>query len=328
MHPFSHQRDATIASLGEVRLLERMRAWLGPCAPPSPEGMGDDCAILPIALGAGALLTTDAVSFGHHFDASTTPEAAGAKLIKRNLSDLAAMGGEPGSALLTLLCGPDLRLDWLERFVRGARERCSRHGIAVVGGDVSEVATGAFSAVLAQTGRAARAVLRSGAGAGDRLYVTGDLGGALAGKHLDFEPRLAEGAWLAARAECTAMIDLTDGLAKDLPAIVPDGLQARVDPDAVPIAAAAREAARASGRPALDHAFADGEDYELLFTARNDGSDALETAWAKAFPKTPLHAIGRMARRAKEGPAIADGEGAPLPYLRGFEHLRSGPDPA
>lgn len=285
--------------------------------------MGDDCAVFEPLSGCSQILTTDSVSYGQHFDASVSPEEAGAKLIKRNLSDIAAMGGRPGPALLNLLCGPDLSLAWLERFVAGIRSTCLHYGVTIVGGDVSELAPGQFTASLSLIGTTSAAPkLRSTAGEGDLIYVTGTLGGSILSKHYAFEPRLKEGQWLALRPECTAMMDLTDGLGKDLAALIPQDCAASIEIDHLPISADAKKVAQQSGEDPAQHAFSDGEDYELLFTlsAKADVG-TFESEWRQAFPNLPIRRIGRLL--ASDGSTLyydaATGE--PLDWKAGFEHF-------
>lgn len=323
--PFTSDAQDRVDSIGENRLIARIAQWLVPVNPPAPRGIGDDCAVIhPPTLEDGSqLLTTDVITYGHHFDDSVSPEDAGSKLIRRNLSDIAAMGGRPGPALLTLLCGPDLSLSWLERFFNGARRDCEHFGVEVVGGDVSALQPGNFSAVLTQTGYARHPVQRTGARPGDRIYVTGSLGGSVMGKHCHFEPRLAEGLWLANRSGISSMMDLSDGLAKDLPALVPVGCHAGVNLNRVPCSPAAAELSEKSGDPPLKHAFCDGEDYELLFTYSEDRDPGnLEQEWAERFPDLPLTAIGSILAGSENGTIIDAGTGRPLPWTHGFEHFR------
>ena len=108
MHPLTQRRRDSVAALGEQQLIRAIQTWLGPASPRSPFGIGDDCAVLPASRGR-QLLTVDPVIFGRHFDATVPPRAVGAKLLKRNLSDLAAMGGRPTSAVLALT---PLWLNW------------------------------------------------------------------------------------------------------------------------------------------------------------------------------------------------------------------------
>lgn len=323
-YPFSGEADdsETLAHCGESRLIERLKVWLAEVSPPSPHGIGDDCALVDLPAGQRQILTTDNVTWGQHIDGRVSPAQAGAKLIKRNLSDIAAMGGSPGPALLTLLCGPNLTMTWLEAFVSGIRETCLHYKVAIVGGDVSELAPGHFSAGLAQTGYVGEHYkLRSTASIGDHLYVTGRLGGSILGKHYSFEPRLREGRWLAARQDCSAMMDLTDGLGKDLGAVLPPGAAAALNLAQIPIDPAARELAQRTGKSEIEHAFCDGEDYELLFCCdRSFDPSAFERDWLKTFPELGIHRIGTIQRY--QGARYFDADsGEPLNFQSGFQHF-------
>ena len=323
-HPFSthHQDPDTLARCGERHVIERLRSWLAQVSQPSPQGIGDDCAIIDLPQRKRQILTTDAVTWGQHFDERVSAAEAGAKLIKRNLSDIAAMGGDPGPALLTLMSGPDLSLRWLESFIAGVREACLTYGVQIVGGDVSELDAGHFSAGLALTGYVGEHYkLRSTAAVGDHIYVTGQLGGSILGKHYNFEPRLREGSWLASRSDCTAMMDLTDGLAKDLGALLPENSSAAIVPAKLPISAAAAEQSRTTGRTAIEHAFCDGEDYELLFCCSASADTiAFEADWDDAFPKLEIRRIGQITTPG--GSRYLDAStGKPLGYSSGFEHF-------
>src|ERR1700722_1817622 len=147
MSPFTRRPSLSVAALGEERLIAAIRRWLGPASPPTPFGIGDDCAVLPAARGR-QLLTIDPVIYGRHFDGSVPPAAVGAKLLKRNLSDIAAMGGRPVAAVVALTLDPRVSLAWLEKFYRGLAAAARRHGVAIVGGDVAE-AEGVLAASLA-----------------------------------------------------------------------------------------------------------------------------------------------------------------------------------
>ncbi len=319
MAVFTDQPEQSLAALGEVRLIKLIGEWLGPVSPESPEGMGDDCAVHPPAKGRQELLTTDSLTYGQHFDGTLGAADAGAKLIKRNLSDIAAMGGAPGPALLNLLSGPNLSVRWLEDFVRGVSETSAKYGVTIVGGDVSALGAGQFSAVLTLTGTVEDPLLRTGASEGDTIYVTGTLGGSILKKHYAFEPRLDEGRWLHARGNCTAAMDLTDGLAKDLPELVPNGNAAWLDLTAIPIS----DDAKQLGDDPLARAFCDGEDYELLFTVSDSmDADAFEAAWAGQFPETPLSKIGRVGSKKTEAALVDAATGEALPWTHGFEHLK------
>lgn len=318
MKIFEHHNDSSIASLGEAKLIQRIAHWLGSASPEAPEGMGDDCAVHNSESNRKQLLTTDSLTYGQHFDDSIRAEDAGSKLIKRNLSDIAAMGGTPDRALLNLLCGPNLSVDWLEAFIGGIRKTCEQYAVKIVGGDISALQPGQFSAVLMQTGHLTEPVLRSGSSKGDSIYVTGTLGGSILKKHYAFEPRLAEGRWLAGNGACSAMMDITDGLAKDLPQLIPDNYSAWIHLTAIPLS---NDAQQLSGDP-MQHAFCDGEDYELLFTTKqNVDHKEFERSWQIQFPEVKLSKIGTIGPQADDAACIDASTQKALPWQEGFEHL-------
>lgn len=264
-------------------------------------GAGDDCAVVRPS-GDRAhdwLLKSDPVIEGVHFESAAAARAVGHKALGRVLSDVAAMGGEPLWAVVDLVLRGGRDAGWAAAAYAGLAGLARRAGVAVVGGDTSRGP--ARELHVFAVGRVARgtAVLRSGARAGHVLFVTGRLGGSLAGRHLRFEPRLAEGAWLRASGWATAMMDVSDGLAADVPRLAAASrCGARLRQEALPVSAAARRAAARDGIPAWRHALDDGEDFELLFTVRPESAEALERAWRRRFD-TPCTRIGVMtARRA------------------------------
>lgn len=309
MHPFTTRHEDSIAAWGEERLIVAIRRWLGAASPPAPHGIGDDCAVLPAARSP-QLVTVDPVIFGRHFDQSVPPRAVGGKLLKRNLSDIAAMGGRPVAAVVALTLDGRVRQTWLEEFYRGIARVARRHGVAIVGGDVAE-APGVLAASLTLLGVASgpRVVTRRGARIGDWIFVTGELGRSVAtGHHFRFEPRLAEGAWLARRPEVRAMIDVSDGLAKDVWPLTPRGAVPAIAPDRVPRRARAR----------LEAALGEGEDYELLFAvAAEIAPESFRQRWRRAFPRVRLSCLGRFVRPDARPAGALD-----LAEYRGYEHLR------
>ena len=315
MPPFTANPAESVRSLGELGLIAAIRRWLGTASPPSPFGIGDDCAVLP-ASRHRQLVTVDPVVYGEHFDDTIPPRAVAAKLLKRNLSDIAAMGGRPRTAVIALALDESVSTRWLEQFYRGLAATARTYAVTIVGGDITRQ-KGGLAATLTLIGEVngSRVLTRKGAKPGDWIYVTGTLGGSILGHHHRFVPRLAEGAWLAARREVRSLMDISDGLAKDLPALTPPGTTPSLCPPAIPVSAAARTLARRDGRSALDHAMSDGEDFELLFSiaARAD-RPAFETAWRKKF-RTRLTCIGRFTRSIEVG-------ALPLGDFNGYEHLR------
>ena len=319
---FSEQNEETIAALGESQLIEQIREWLGTANPSAPFGIGDDCAVLQNPKQNQILVTTDSLCLNRHFDRNTPPEKAGAKLIKRNLSDIAAMGGQPSSAVLALLAGPNLSTQWLQQFFDGIRESCLQYEVSLVGGDVTQTEQNHFSAVLTLTGQTQKPMLRSSAKLGHALFVTGTLGGSILGKHLEFSPRLEEGQWLAGQPDCTALMDLTDGLPKDLPQLLPDACCASLDLEQIPLSEAVRSLADQTGKSPLDHAFSDGEDYELLFAVdeKDKPSDFIQR-WQARFPELVIHRIGMIQPKQSEARLIDTSSGEPIPYTQGYEHF-------
>ncbi|OAM90742.1 thiamine-phosphate kinase [Termitidicoccus mucosus] len=321
MSPFDKNNfSETVAALGEERLIVAIRRWLGDATPPAPAGIGDDCAVIPASPRA-QVVTVDPVIHGRHFDDSVPARAVGAKLLKRNLSDLASMGAMPRAAVVALTLPPRTRIRWLEHFYRGLAACARAHKLHIVGGDVAQDDhTLAASLTLIGQPAGGRLLTRGGARAGDWIYVTGTLGGSLSGKHWRFTPRLAEGAWLAAQPEVRCMTDISDGIAKDLRPLAPSGARPALDANTVPVSRAARRAAACDGRTPLDHALADGEDYELAFAiAQRADRDVFARRWKKRFPRLPLTCIGRFVPNQKSLPSGA----IDLTRHHGYEHLRA-----
>jgi len=317
VNPFTTNPAASVAALGERRLIARLREWLGPASPPAPSGIGDDCAVLGGPRGHRLLVTTDPVIYGRHFDDAVSPAGAAEKLLKRNLSDIAAMGGRPRAAVVSLALPRRVSIAWIRAFYRALGRCAGRYGVTIAGGDVTESADllGAFLTLLGEAA-GPRVLTRRGARAGDWIYVTGELGGSLLGKHWRFEPRLAEGRWLVRRQEVRCLMDVSDGLAKDLLELTPAGARPALAAEALPVSRAASVLARRDGRTAVDHALCDGEDFELLFavSAKADCA-AFEKAWRGKFP-TRLTRIGRFFRASERVIGAL-----PLERFHGYAHL-------
>ena len=299
----------TVASMGEDRLVAALLAQLAPAEAGAGvrTGAGDDCAVVR-GPGAGRfqLLKTDCVLEGVHFTAGTPPARVGWKAICRPLSDIAAMGGQPAYALVTLALAAGTSVAYARGIYRGIARAAREFGVVVVGGETARSPGPCFISVcIVGTVPRRKFVLRGGGRVGDRLYVTGRLGGSLpSGRHLRFRPRLAEGQWLVANFKLGAMMDLSDGLAADLPRLArASGTGFRLERDAVP---------RASGC-SVEQALGDGEDYELLFALAAAQAGRLEKRWRRQFPRVPLTAIGELA---------AVGECNGLGEARGYEHFR------
>ncbi len=256
-------------------------------------GIGDDTGVFGVSKG-NLLVTTDAVvDEVDFFSKKIKPEMAGRKALAINLSDIAAMGGTPLAFVITLGVPMNFSEKWLERFYSGMMKLARRHKVLCVGGDM----TGAqqFFASITLIGKAGRrTVTRGGARKGDWVGVTGDLGGSIIAHHFSFEPRLKEGRFLA-DAGVTAMMDISDGLGQDLGHLLKaSGLGVRLKAREIPLSKDAFLQSSKDGIAPLQHAFSDGEDFELLFTVPSSKKDRLELKWRKLFPKVRLSWIGRM----------------------------------
>ncbi len=281
----------TLQEVGEDRLVATLTRAIA-CRGDVQTGIGDDCAVVgnPRAK-RWTLLKTDAVIEGIHFLPGEDPQRVGRKAICRALSDIAAMGGVPEYALITLAAAPAVELAHLQGLYRGLRSAARRFAVDIVGGETSR-SPGPLFVSIALTGwvEPKRCVLRSGGTPGDLLYVTGRLGGSIGGKHLDFHPRLAEGRWLATRHLPSAMMDLSDGLGADLPRMATASRCGfTLHNDRVPCSPGAD----------LQAALADGEDYELLFAINPALAGPMERAWAKQFPKLRLSQIGQLTPKTR-----------------------------
>jgi len=284
-------------------------------------GPGDDCAVINVD-GKNVLLKTDAVVEGVHFTADTPPEKIGRKAIARPLSDIAAMGGRPSHAVVTVGLPEDFDETRLKTIYRGAGEMGEQNGTYIVGGEITRNPVLLISVSLIGHVETDRVLTRKGSRDGDAVFVTGELGGSIAGNHLDFDPRLAEARWLAEQFEIHAMIDLSDGLATDLRYLLGDNLGAELLTPAIPISRAAKERARdnPAGKSALLAALADGEDYELLFTLPSKQAVSLHDDWKTAFPELPLHCIGKIT--SQPGLHLRDDKGIQPFHAQGYDHLQ------
>jgi len=309
-------------------------------------GIGDDCAVLEPTPGALLLATTDLLVEDVHFRRRyATPADIGWKAIAVNLSDIASMGGRPRWALVALACPDDVEPAAVHEFYESARTLADAHDVAIVGGDTSASSAGWIVNVTLLGETTARTLLRRGARPGDVVAVTGTLGRSAAGlallehggtaagldadrataavaAHLRPRPRVAEGRWLAGAAGVTAMMDLSDGLATDLPRLARESaVGARIDLPRVPVDATAQAVARALGADATVWAAGGGEDYELLLTCERAAFDRLADELAGASG-VRLHAIGEVT--TGRDVRFVDGAGAPVAVRAGFEHFRDG----
>ncbi|MGD0139120.1 MAG: thiamine-phosphate kinase [Tepidisphaeraceae bacterium] len=260
-------------------------------------GVGDDLAALKWPADELLLVGVDQVVDGVHFDSSVhSPRQIGRKAMNRNLSDCAAMGCLPAAAVAAVALPRDFSLDRAKQLLEGLRQAGEVFDCPLIGGDTASW-DGKLVLSVTILGRSAggKIVTRAGARPGDGIFVTGPLGGSILGRHLTFEPRVQLGRELAALA--TAMIDLSDGLSRDLAHVCrASGVGAIIDEAAVPIHSDATELSRRDRVSPLQHALNDGEDYELLFTTSADANRGIRVGRITAEPGVFLRDRGGVAR--------------------------------
>ncbi|MEM7148148.1 MAG: thiamine-phosphate kinase [Verrucomicrobiota bacterium] len=264
-------------------------------------GVGDDCAVVRAGKrGWYGLLKTDCVVEGVHYLKETPPGKVGWKAMARCLSDMAAMGGEGRHALVTVVMPGEREVSYVKGLYGGLRKAAAAFGVSIVGGETASARGREAMVSVAMAGEVetGRCVLRSGGKAGDRIYVTGRLGGSIRGKHLRFVPRVEEARWLTKTVPVRAMMDLSDGVAADLPRLADaSGVGYSVEFGAVP-------RTRGCG---VGEALGDGEDFELLFTVSARSGKKLEREWGKRFPKLELSCIGELCGDEKERTDLGSG---------------------
>jgi len=268
--------------LAEKTLIARLRSQVKP-GRGVITGIGDDCAVLRVPSDHDALVTTDFSLEGVHFRREWHPaESIGHRCLTRGLSDIAAMGGEPIAAFVSLALPHDLPHSWVNGFSKGLLKLADNTGVTLAGGDTAQSPHGILADVMVLgSAPKGKAVLRSGAKAGDRIYVSGELGGSAATlnhmmsspkhklnpdyfpKHFWPQPRLTLARILRERGLASAMIDISDGLSTDLNHICEESdVGAEIHADAIPLASIGKH----SHEVDLQFALHGGEDYELLFT--------------------------------------------------------------
>lgn len=322
-----------------MEFLHRLRDAAGPAKGAVRLGIGDDCAVVRPPRGQDLLVTTDFSLEGRHFRRDWhTGTSAGHRCLARGLSDIAAMGGRPLSAFLSLALPTGLRSStggrrWVEDFLRGLLALAEATGTQLSGGDTAAAPGEGVLADIALLGSAPRdrALRRDGARAGDLLYVTGSLGGAAAElrqleakprqfrsakadgthPHLFPAPRLQVGEILLRRGLATAAMDVSDGLSTDVRHLCEEsGLGAVIDAAAIPVHALALKAG--DDGTGLQMALHGGEDYELLFTA------AAGTSMPKKIAGVAIHRIGVMMLGG--GVRLRNGNGECELAVAGWEH--------
>jgi thiamine-monophosphate kinase len=328
-----------IGQLGEFDLIERLLAQLGARGAGLVLGPGDDTAAIVPAPGMLLLATCDCQVEGQHFRLGRgSPEQLGRRLAAANLSDIAAMGGQPKWSLISLCLPPDTEAQFLEQLYRGVAAEFTRFETHLIGGNVARNDRLILDMTLLGEINPDEMLTRSGAMPGDAVLVTGSLGASAAGRavldsggaeapseqallaaHLVPEPRVAAGRSIASTHAAHAMIDVSDGFAQDLGHICKtSACGVAIEASAIPISPATLQAADRLHASALDWALSGGEDYELILTAPSERVPELVRAVAQLG--LALTRVGELLRPEEGRWLIRDGRRTPIPS-EGWQHF-------
>lgn len=300
----------------EFDYIARVRAGVGD-DPRVPLGIGDDAALIRVPPPGECLSTVDMLMEGVDFlMPPATPEQIGRKALAVNLSDIAAMAGQPIACLISLALPRKGGFELGSRIFDAIRALAREYDVAIAGGDTNTW-NGPIVLSITVLGEPTGGgpVMRSGARPEDWIMATGSFGGSIAGRQFDFAPRISEAQILHRTVALHSMIDVSDGLAADLAHLLDaSGTGAILNEFAIPVAPAARQTA--DGQSPLQHALSDGEDFELLFTVSpKDGRKLLE---APPFG-TPLAHLGEIVAGSERRLRRLDGTMIPLPDA-GWKH--------
>ena len=335
-----------VGDIGEEELLSRIKKAFGTELPAHClSGIGDDCAVLRSSGSLLQVVTTDMLVEGVHFLLETTSaECLGHKALAVNISDVAAMGALPRSAFLSLALPRSCELEWFDGFIEGFRELAEKHGMALLGGDLT-ASPSAVTINVCVLGDVEERHLktRGQAEAGDIICVTGTLGDSgtglrllsdaagrssvaasvaktLVDSHLVPTPHVEEGLWLGTQRAVKAMMDVSDGVATDLHRLCSESLVgARIDLERLPLSPEVETVAETLGWDLLKLAIGAGEDYCLLATVENASWDEVATSFEKQFGK-PLFQIGACVEPLGLS-YYRNGEATPCPCT-GYDHFR------
>ena len=305
--------NTQLSQIGEFALI-RLIQKKAPRTRGVVQGIGDDAAVVSFREGRGAsslvLLTTDMMAEGVHFTRRMPARSIGHKALACNLSDIAAMGGVPRFAVVSLGVPADLRIRFVEEMYDGINRLAKRFSVAIVGGDTIRCPKITINVALLGEVKRKELVTRAGARKKDRIFVTGALGRSFkTGKHLSFIPRIAESRFLVGSFQPTAMIDISDGLIADLAHILEASRAG---------ACLYEEKIPRTPQASLAEALGDGEDFELLFTLPYPQGERLRKIRNKRFTFYP---IGEIVDQ-KEGIQLVDRRGHRRNLrVRGFEHF-------
>jgi thiamine-monophosphate kinase len=299
-----------LSHIGEFGLIETLKRFQN-LSPRVVKGIGDDAAVLKVKGGRYMLFTTDMLVEDVHFTLKMSPRAVGHKALACNLSDIAAMGGEPVFAVVSLGIPGNMKARYVKDLYAGMWTVARAYGVSIVGGDTVRSDKVVINIALLGEVEKRKLVRRQGARTGDWIFVSGPLGGSLkSGRHLKFKPRVKEARFLVEHFKPSAMMDLSDGLAGDLAHILKaSGVGALIEEKLIP---------RHKG-VGIEKALTDGEDFELLFTMPS--GRALKLLDYEGAPKFRFYPIGVVRPRREGFFLVRAGGQVEAVEAKGFRHF-------
>lgn len=330
-----------LSELGEFGLINRIAPLFGHLIPNGVEGIGDDCAIIPISDTESLVVTTDLLVEDVHFLRTAMPaNDLGWKSLAVNLSDIAAMGAEPFGAFLSIGLPSDVTVEWTDSFFEGMHHLAALHGVPLLGGDTTSSPDKIVINITVLGKAQAKTIKRrSAAQAGDIIATTGFVGDSAAGLQLlinkvlltdetaplieaHFRPRphLEEGKWLAEQLGVHGMMDISDGIASDLPHILrASDVSATVEVSQIPLSATMQVVAKSNSWNTFDLATGGGEDYCLLVTIKESAFNTIASLFKEKFNHT-LFPIGKITTGTPEIQWTSNGVST-YPCGKGFHHF-------
>jgi len=313
-----------LEEIGELGLIKRLTKGIALDDPKIFTGPGDDAAVIRAGRNKFTLFTMDTLIESIHFTLEAlTPYQLGWKTLAVNLSDIAAMGGIPQYALISLGLRSETSVKFVDGLYRGIKALAGKCRVSIIGGDTVQVPS-QLTLTIALLGEVERKylTLRSGARIGDKILVTGDLGAATAHRlqrrYLPPRPRLEEARAIVRKFSPTSMIDLSDGLASDLRRICEASrVGAEIWPGKIPISRRTRKIARELGQDPLSLALEGGEDYELLFTVSAKDIEGFIPGM-----EFPVSLIGKITERKEEIYLVDENSQAQALKVKGYEHFK------
>ena len=334
-----------IGEIGELGLIEKIRQIVAKKSFPVVIGIGDDAAVIDTSADRQTLITTDVLVEEIHFKMDYfTYEQLGYRAMAANLSDIAAMAGNPEFAVVSIAITNTIAVSDIEKLYTGMKKLADRYNVVIIGGDTTRSKYGMFiNIALIGSVQKGKYTTRSNAQIGDGIYITGNLGGSFAGmkllsskvkaalkyesqlkeRHLAPNPRISEAQYLCEHILLNSMIDVSDGLASELNHICRcSNVGATIDENLIPLEPGIEELASQCGESAIDYALTGGEDFELVFTARMGNVEHIKKDFEQKF-KLALTKVGQIVE-AKYGITMSTSAGNRIPLdYKGWNHFDS-----